>query len=225
MPVTGPLGIEGALARVREISSLTTPTSPPPTAPPQGGEFTQALLRGALGTPSPTTAAPGLPIPGATAPTILSADDAALAARLDAWMAEKVPGSPLVGKGAVFVQEGRAAGVDPRALVAIARHESALGTLGSGRDIHNAFGWGPAIPFDSWEENIATVARGLREGYLDEGRVTIATIQPKWAPVGAGNDPTNLNSNWTRAVSISFGELGGDPNASLALAPTPRISA
>lgn len=224
--MSGPLGIEGAIARVREISSLMTPAAAP-AARASGTDFNQALLRSPAGTSHSHTHAGATGAAGqvAAAPTILSADDAALAARLDAWMAEKVPDSPLVGKGAVFVREGRAAGVDPRALVAIARHESALGTLGSGRDIHNAFGWGPAIPFASWEENIATVAKGLRKGYLDEGRVTIATIQPKWAPVGVSNDPTNLNSNWTRAVSISFGELGGDPNASLALAPTPRISA
>lgn len=213
------------MARVREISSLMAPAGSSATMPAAGANFDQALLRSPTGAATSALGLPGSTGQVAAAPGILTADDAALAARLDAWMAEKVPDSPLVGKGAVFVREGRAAGVDPRALVAIARHESALGTLGSGRDIHNAFGWGPAIPFDSWEENIATVARGLREGYLDEGRVTIATIQSKWAPVGVSNDPTNLNSNWTRAVSISFGELGGDPNASLALAPTPRISA
>lgn len=223
MSEIGPLGIAGALARVREISQLATPT--PASAPaPSTPDFAQELLRSpatALG----TLGLPTTPSAAAVAPAnALSGDDVALATRLDAWMAEKVPDSPLVGKGAVFVREGRAAGVDPRALVAIARHESALGTLGSGRDIHNAFGWGPAIPFDSWEENIATVARGLREGYLDEGRVTLGTIQPKWAPVGVSNDPGNLNSNWTRAVSASFGELGGDPNASLALAPPAAVT-
>ncbi len=58
---------------------------------------------------------------------------------------KQVPGSPLVGLGAVFVREGERNGIDPRALVAIAMHESVLGTAGSGASIHNAFGWGPAI--------------------------------------------------------------------------------
>ena len=62
------------------------------------------------------------------------------AAALDEWMADKVPGSPLVGLGAVFVAEGTRNRIDPRALVAIAYHESVLGTPGSGAGIHNAFG-------------------------------------------------------------------------------------
>jgi hypothetical protein len=143
------------------------------------------------------------------------------AAALDAWMAERVPGSPLVGLGSVFVAEGERNGIDPRALVAIAMHESVLGTAGSGAGIHNAFGWGPAIPFTSWQQNIATVARGLRQGYLARGRDTLVEIQPVWAPVGAANDPTGLNTAWTGAVGRYYEDLGGDPSGSIAyVAPT-----
>ncbi len=48
-------------------------------------------------------------------------------AQLDAWMQSKNPGAPLVGMGDVFVREGERNGIDPRALVAIARAESSLG--------------------------------------------------------------------------------------------------
>jgi hypothetical protein len=140
------------------------------------------------------------------------------AAALDEWMVEKVPGSPLVGLGAVFVEEGTRNEIDPRALVAIAYHESLLGTAGSGAGIHNAFGWGPAIPFSSWQENIATVARGLATGYVAEGRDTLADIAPVWAPLGAANDPLGLNSSWLSAVRRSYEDLGGDPAGSIALA-------
>jgi len=133
------------------------------------------------------------------------------AAALDDWMAEEVPGAPLVGLGHVFVAEGVRNGLDPRALVAIARHESVLGTQGSGASIHNACGWGPAIPFASWEENIATVAHGLATNYVGRGRATLAEIQPIWAPVGAANDPGDLNSAWVGAVGRSYADLGGDP--------------
>ncbi|MGD9531546.1 MAG: hypothetical protein AB7V44_32790, partial [Pseudonocardia sp.] len=133
------------------------------------------------------------------------------AAALDDWMADEVPGSPLVGLGPVFVTEGVRNGIDPRALVAIARHESVLGTAGSGVGIHNAFGWGPAIPFRSWEANIATVARGLARNYVGRGHATLAEIQPIWAPVGAANDPGDLNSAWLDAVGRTYADLGGDP--------------
>jgi hypothetical protein len=139
------------------------------------------------------------------------------AAALDDWMAEKVPGSPLVGLGSLFAAEGTRNRIDPRALVAIAYHESVLGTAGSGAGIHNAFGWGPAIPFASWQDNIATVARGLATGYVAKGRDTLAEIAPIWAPVGAANDPLGLNANWLAAVGGSYAELGGDPDGSIAL--------
>ncbi len=142
------------------------------------------------------------------------------AGTLDAWMAKQVPGSPLVGFGAVFVREGERNGIDPRALVAIAMHESVLGTAGSGAGIYNAFGWGPAIAFSSWRANIATVARGLAQGYIARGRDTLAAIQPVWAPLGAANDPTGLNSAWTEAVGRYYQDMGGDPSGSIAFVPT-----
>ncbi len=124
----------------------------------------------------------------------------------------------MVGLGEAFVAEGLANGIDPRALVAIAMHESVLGTAGSGAGIHNAFGWGPAIAFPSWRANIATVARGLRRGYLARGRDTLAAIQPLWAPVGAVNDPTGLNSAWVDGVGRYYADLGGDPALPITLA-------
>jgi hypothetical protein len=139
------------------------------------------------------------------------------AAALDEWMADEVPGSPLVGLAPVFVTEGVRNGIDPRVLVAIARHESVLGTEGSGAGIYNAFGWGPAIPFASWQDNIAAVARGLATGYVGRGRDTLAEIQPIWAPIGAANDPGGLNSAWLDAVGRSYSDLGGDPSLPITL--------
>src|SRR3712207_8100644 len=49
------------------------------------------------------------------------------------------------GLGDVFVREGLANGIDPRALVAIARAESSLGSDPGARARNNAFGWGPHI--------------------------------------------------------------------------------
>ena len=139
------------------------------------------------------------------------------AAALDEWMAHEVPHSPLVGLGRVFVVEGVRNGIDPRALVAIARHESVLGTQGSGAGINNAFGWGPAIPFASWEKNIATVARGMAANYVGRGRARLGEIQPIWAPVGAANDPGDLNSAWVEAVGRFYSDLGGDPTLPITL--------
>lgn len=146
----------------------------------------------------------------ASATSAVSAVTPVSAAQLDSFLAAK--GSPMAGEGAAFVASGGAWRIDPRLLVAIAGSESSYGQVTCAR--FNAWGWGcPHDPFafTSWADAIDTVARGLRENYLDEGRTTVAAIHAKYAPVGASNDPTNLNSNWTMNVSAILVELGGDP--------------
>lgn len=47
---------------------------------------------------------------------------------------------------------------------------------------HNPFGWGGGyIMFDTWEDGIEAVGKGLRENYLDKGAVTIDQIAPIYA--------------------------------------------
>ncbi|MFN8122422.1 MAG: C40 family peptidase [Thermoleophilia bacterium] len=147
----------------------------------------------------------------ATGPVPAGADGAA---RLDAYLSAK--GSPLAGLGAVFVNESQAVGLDPRMLVAVSGAETSFGTYGPSQVIHNPFGLGPGMRFASWADAIHRAAQNLGGHlYLADGRVTIAAIQQRWAPEGALNDPTGLNSNWTRNVSRYFAELGGDPSASV----------
>ncbi len=215
-------GIAATLARIREIAQITAPpaaatstaalTTTGATGTADTGDFS-SLLSAAGKSPAttPTIAAPVSAAPATSASSVTGA-------QLDAWMAKKNPGSPMIGLGDVFVREGEANGIDPRALVSIARAESSLGSDPGARARNNAFGWGPHKTFASWEDNIATVARGLKAGYLDEGKVTLAQIQAKYCPVGAANDPTGLNSNWLRNTTAIYAELGGDPDGSVALA-------
>lgn len=132
------------------------------------------------------------------------------AAGIDA-MLERA-GSPLAGEGATFVRAAGDVGLDPRALVAIAAHETLLETYGPADAIDNAFGLGPGIAFASERAAIRRAARTLGAYYLAEGRVTLGDIGAKWAPIGAANDPTGLNQNWTSGVGTYFAALGGDPD-------------
>lgn len=232
MSIPDIVGISGALARVNEIQTLVATGAPPaalaapgavmpgavPPAPgllpPAAPGFAGALSHahgaaGVGGVAGPAAAQALAHVPGAPE----------MARQIDEWIARKNPDSPLQGYGAVFVREGLANGIDPRALAAIARAESSLGSDPGARAIHNAFGWGPHRPFASWEENIATVAAGLKAGYIDEGLTTLAQIQAKYAPLGAANDPGGLNSNWLTNTTLLYGELGGNPLGSVAVAP------
>jgi hypothetical protein len=133
------------------------------------------------------------------------------AAELDAFLTSK--NSPMAGQGAAFVASGGRWQLDPRLLVAIAGAESNFGSITCAP--FNAWGWGcPNGPYEftSWADGIDTVAEGLRTNYLSEGRTSVALIHQKYAPVGAANDPTGLNNNWTINVSRFMVELGGDPN-------------
>lgn len=130
------------------------------------------------------------------------------AGAIDAVLAHA--GSPLAGQGTAFVTQGVAAGLDPRALVAIAAHETILETYAPAAAIHNPFGLGPGMTFASEADAIAFAAKTLAGSYLPEGRTTLAAIGAKWAPIGALNDPTGLNANWTRGVSTFYAALGGD---------------
>lgn len=80
------------------------------------------------------------------------------AGRLDGYLA----GSPLAGKGATFAAAAWDAGIDPRYSAAISEVESSKGR--SCYASHNAWGWG-GVSWDSWEEAIASHARGLARGY------------------------------------------------------------
>jgi hypothetical protein len=203
-------GLAATIARIREIEASIAGGAP--AAPPPATAFASTLDQ-ALGTGG-TASAQSLP---AATPVAATGASTVTGAQLDDWMRRTTPGSPLVGMGDVFVSEGRRNGIDPRALVAIAKAESALGSDPGARARNNAFGWGPFQTFGSWQENIATVAAGLRKGYLDDGLVTLADIQRRYAPVGAGNDPSNLNTNWIRNTTATYAALGGDPDGSVAL--------
>jgi|GEM_PF-486086 len=131
------------------------------------------------------------------------------AAAIDAVLTEA--GSPLAGRGAVFVRAGVAADIDPRALVAIAAHETMLMTYGPAAAINNPFGLGPHLRYRTSADAIRFAARLLDRWYVGEGRSTIPLIASKWAPVGALNDPRGLNAHWTAGVSRYYAALGGDP--------------
>ena len=162
--------------------------------------------------------------PRASSPTCTTAQPRALAGSraawtIDRWIAAEVPTSPLVGLGPTLVAGVAGSDLDPRLLAAIAMQETRLGTLGGGPTVHNPFGLGPGLAFASWRSAIALAVHTL-EVMRDGGAETIAEIAVHWAPIGAANDPANLNANWVGGVAAVYAQLGGDPSASVFGSPT-----
>lgn len=79
--------------------------------------------------------------------------------------------SPLQNHAQDFIDAAQTHKLDWKMLPAIAGVESTFGKQIPGG--FNAWGWGvygtQAIYFNSWKEGIFTVAKGLRENYLDKG--------------------------------------------------------
>ena len=111
--------------------------------------------------------------------------------------------------------------VDPNLLAAIAMHETGNGTSSAFRNKNNAMGVsnesGP-IQMGSVPESIERMARLLGQG-INEGTgpyagvKSIGDIASIYAPQGAGNDPNNLNQNWTSGVTSNLQKLTQNADA------------
>lgn len=103
-------------------------------------------------------------------------------------------------------------GVDWRLAVAIVLHETDNYKSYVFNYKNNVGGlWngikGEFYSYDTLDEGIEAYISNLKTNYYNEGRTTIETIQPKYAPIGAENDPNNLNSDWIPGVTRYYNEL------------------
>jgi hypothetical protein len=162
----------------------------------------------------------GVAVGVAATPGVNPKDALSCVGALDPGGLDKVlaaAGSPLAGEGRTFVTAAASWGIDPRALVAIAAHETILSTYAPSQVINNPFGIGPGRRFETKAAAIAFAAELLARHYIAEGRRTLGEIAGKWAPLGVANDPANLNVNWTAGVGASYVRLGGNPDLPITL--------
>lgn len=90
--------------------------------------------------------------------------------------------SPLASVSDVFIKACIKYDLDCYLLPAIAGVESTFGRYAPYQSF-NPFGWGNAlIKFENWEDAIQTVARGLKEGYINRGLSDLETIGRVYAP-------------------------------------------
>lgn len=125
-------------------------------------------------------------------------------------------GGKLAGMGQQFINAGNQYGIDPAFLASVAMHETGNGTsnaIKSKNNVGGMMGKNGLMSFSSIGSGISAMASNLKRLYIDQGLYTVSDIQKKYAPEGASNDPTGLNSFWTSGVSnylAGFGVGGGN---------------
>lgn len=97
--------------------------------------------------------------------------------------------SPLAPYAQDILDTSEKYGLDFRLLVAIAQQESNL-CKKIPDNSYNCWGWGihsrGTLRFQSYEEAIEAVARGIREEYVDKGYTTPEEIMAKYTPLSPG---------------------------------------
>ena len=105
-------------------------------------------------------------------------------------------------------------GLDYKLAIAISKHETGSYTSYAFKELNNVGGmmyWNGRKSvlksFNTLDEGIEAFVKNLKINYIDMGLNTIETIQKKYAPINAGNDPKGLNKYWVSGVSRYYEEL------------------
>lgn len=117
-------------------------------------------------------------------------------------VAEFLKGTPLVDYSTYIVEISDKYEIDYRLIAAIAMKESGAGrTIREGS--HNAWGFeNGRTMFGSWEEAIDTVARTLKNRYIDKGLTTPDLMMPVYAPPAMEN-----GGGWARSINDYFHKM------------------
>lgn len=121
-------------------------------------------------------------------------------------------GGALEGKGKKMVKIAKKNKIPPKLFMAIVASESQWGKGANATSQKNPLsimGAGPLRQFSTIEEGLDEGAKNLYDLYISKGLDTPKKIGPKYAPVGASNDPTDLNSNWIPTVSKIMKSFSG----------------
>lgn len=114
--------------------------------------------------------------------------------------------SPLEPYAAKIVDISDKYGLDFRLLTAIAQQESNL-CKKIPYDSFNCWGYGVhsrgTLKFDSYEESIERVGRGIKEDYIDKGLDTPELIMTKYTPLSLEN-----GGSWAKGVREFLTEMG-----------------
>lgn len=110
--------------------------------------------------------------------------------------------SPLVPHAQFIVETADKYELDFRLITAIAQQESNLCKI-IPPNTYNCWGWGihsrGTLGFESFEQGIETVSKGLKEEYINKGYLTPEEIMSKYTPMS--------NGSWARGVNQFMAEM------------------
>ena len=127
-------------------------------------------------------------------------------------------GGALEGKAKEIVKIAKKHKVPPNLFMAIIASESEWGkginaikqknplSLMGNRSIEDS-------TFPIIEKGLEAGAKNLYDLYISEGLTTPKKIGPKYAPIGASNDPSNMNKRWVPTVQSIMKQLSGKDGA------------
>ena len=100
-------------------------------------------------------------------------------------------------------------GIDWRIAVAISRWETGNFTSNLYHTKNNVGGLycNGFLSYNSLDEGIEAFVSNLKRNYFDMGLDTLEEIQKKYCPIGAANDPNNLNQHWLNGVTQIYDSL------------------
>lgn len=131
---------------------------------------------------------------------------------IDSSAINKRLGGVLANHGQDFISAGKKYDINPALLAAISMHETGNGTSSAAINKNNLGGMMSSdgsglMQFATFGEGLDKMASNLKRLYLDDGLDTIEKIQKRYAPNGAANDPTGLNSHWVGGVTNFYNRI------------------
>lgn len=136
----------------------------------------------------------------------------------------------LLGYESTYMNMANKYGIDPSLLMAISMHETGNGSNTNYNNVGGMMNPGGIgkMQFGSIEEGVEAMASMLKRLYIDQGLTTIEDIQKKYAPIGANNDPNNLNSHWVNGVhkfyNVASNQIENAPISETTQTPTASLN-
>lgn len=133
---------------------------------------------------------------------------------MDAFTETLSQAGVFAGMEDTFIEVANKYEIDPVLLAAIAIHETGWGKSNLVVNKNNPGGLynssaGTFYSFDTLEEGLDMMGKTLHKHVVLKSLNTVEKLGSVYAPVGAANDPNNLNANWVTAVTNIATKLGG----------------